>query len=818
MWAATEQLRRDLAYAARMAARNRGFTTAAILTLALGTGAATATFSIVDAIVFRPLPYAAVDRLVKIWGSSVADPVDNMSLADFVDISERHSVFEEVAADDGTGFKVEYRGASHDALGGIVTAHWLSTLGVRPALGRAFLREEFQPGRDDVLILTDAYWRRRFAADPGVVGQTVSVDGAKFTILGVLPPNVLRYGADFLKPLVAASYPPGREHRDLDVFARLRPGVTLAAAQAELDVLGRQIEAVSPSTNVNHRFKVIPLDKYYAAVDPSAGRGLMLMLGAVGLVLLIACVNVANLLLARAAARTRECVVRAALGASRARLVRQLLTENLLLFLAGGGLGCFVAWWALDSMVALAVAGGYVPERLIVSLDGRVLAFGLFASIVSGLTFGLAPAWQASRVDLNNGLKDSQQTERGGPRSGRSRRALIVAELTLSVVLLVGFGLVIRSLIGLYGNIDGFVPDRLLETGSDAGREFAPAVGRWRAALDRARTIPGVESAAVSSRPPVHGGRVQTFGVDGRAAVAQGLAPRAGDILISADYFATMGIPLIRGRAFSERDTGGSPPVAIVSDTLARQIFPGEDPIGRRIRLDERAPMTCCAAAGPVEHVWREIVGVAGDIRQANLDEAPAATIYRPYTQIVEHDMFLMVRTRTAGDMPRVASALPGELRKGDPSMEWWEVRPMRQVIAESGAIRGRRFVVRLLGAFAVLALILAGVGLYGVMAYFVAERRREIAVRVALGATRPAVFKQVLGEAVRLLVVGLVAGAIAAQFLTRLIASLLFGVTATDVPTYLVVFVVLATVALVASYLPARRAARVDPIAALRE
>ncbi len=688
MRAATEQLRRDLSYAARMAGRNRGFTTAAILTLALGTGAATATFSIVDAIVFRPLPYAAADRLVKIWGSGASDPLDNMSLADFTDISERYGVFEQVAADDGTGFKVEYRGALHDALGGLVTAQWLSTLGVRPALGRGFLPEEFQSGRDDVVILTDAYWRRRFAADAGVVGQTVKVDGANVTILGVLPPNVLRYSADFLKPLVTASYPAGREHRDLDVFARLRPGVTLAAARADLDILGRQIEATHPSANVNRRFKVIPLDKYYAAVDPSAGRGLMLMLGAVGLVLLIACVNVANLLLARGAARIRECVIRSALGASRARLARQLLTENLLLFIAGGGLGCFVAWWALDSMVALAVAGGYVPERLSVALDGRVLAFGLCVSIASGLTFGLAPAWQASRVDLNNGLKDSQQSERGGPRTGRSRRALIVAELTLSFVLLVGFGLVIRSLIGLYGNVDGFVPDRLLETGSDAGREFAPAVSRWRTALEHARAIPGVESAAVSSRPPVHGGRQQTFAVNGRAAVPQGLAPRAGDILISADYFATMGIPLIRGRSFTEQDTGGSPLVAIVSETLARQIFPGEDPIGRRIRLDERAPMTCCAAAGPVEHVWREIVGVVGDIRQANLDEAPAATIYRPYTQIVEHDMFLMVRTRTARDLPHVASALPGELRKGDPSMDWWEVRPMRQVIAESGAIK----------------------------------------------------------------------------------------------------------------------------------
>ncbi len=521
------------------------------------------------------------------------------------------------------------------------------------------------------------------AADSGPTdtssGRSLSVDGRRSTILGVLPPNVLRYGADFLRPLVPAAYPSARDHRDLDVFARLRPGVTLAAAQAELDVLGRQIEATSPSPNVNHRFRVIPLDKYYASIDPSAGRGLILMLGAVGLVLLIACVNVANLLLARNATRTRECVIRAALGASRTRLARQLLIENLLLFLAGGGLGCFIAWWMLDVVVALAVAGGYVPERIAVTLDGRVVAFGLLLSLVTGLVFGLAPAWQASKVDLNNGLKDSSQTARGGARSSRTRRALIVAELTISVVLLVGVGLVTRSLLGLYGNTDGFVPDRLLETGSDAGREFEPAIRRWQSALERARAVPGVEWAAVSSRPPVHGGRRQTFAVDGRPALAPDQEPRAGDILISADYFSTMGIPVIRGRAFTEQDAGGSPPVAIVSETLARQIFPGEDPIGRRIRLNERSPMTCCAAAGPVENVWREIVGVAGDIRQANLDEAPAATIYRPFTQIVEHDMFLMVRTRTERDMARVASLLPRRAAQGR-SRPWTGGRCVRCV------------------------------------------------------------------------------------------------------------------------------------------
>ena len=813
-----EQLRRDLSYAARMATRNRGFAAAAILTLALGIGAATVTFTVVDAIVFRPLPYADADRLVKIWRSTSAEPVDNMSLPDFDDISARTSLFEQVAGDDGMGYRIEDSSAFHFASGAMVTERWLSTLGVRPVLGRGFLPEEFQSGRDDVLILTDAYWRRRVGADGNVVGHSLTVDGRRATIVGVLPPNVLRYASDFLKPLVPAVYPSGRDDRSLDVFARLRRGTGVAAAQAELDVLGREIEAASPAPNVNHRFRVVPLDKYYASIDPSAGRGLLLMLGAVGLVLLIACVNVANLLLARNATRTRECVIRAALGASRARLARQLLIENLLLFVAGGGLGCFIAWWTLDFVVALAVAGGYVPERIAVTLDARILAFSLVLSLATGLVFGLAPAWQASKVHLNDGLKDSSQTVRGGPRGRRTRGTLIVAELTLSVVLLVGVGLVTRSLLGLYGNTDGFVPDRLLETGSDAGREFEPAIRRWHSALERARAVPGVEWAAVSSRPPVHGGRRQAFAVDGRPAAAPDHEPRAGDILISADYFSTMGIRVIRGRPFTEQDSGGSPPVVIISETLARQVFAGEDPIGRRIRLDERSPMACCAAARPVENVWREIVGIAGDIRQANLDEPPAATIYRPYTQIVEHDMFLMVRTRSDRDVGRVAALLPGELRKADPAMDWWEVRPMREVIAESGAIRGRRFVVRLLGGFAALAVLLAGVGLYGVMAYFVIERRREIAVRVALGATRRIVLEQVLGEAVRLLAIGLLTGVIAAQFLSRLLSSLLFGVGAADVPTHLVVFGVLSAVTLLASYLPARRAAGIDPIGALRE
>ena len=813
-----EDLGRDVVYGVRIARRNLGFTTAAVLTLALGIGATTATFTIADAIVFRPLPYEEPERLVKIWGRSSAHPTDNMALLDFTGVKDLTALFERVGADDGSGFRVEVGEALHVANGALITSEWLSTLGVRPAFGRGFLPDEFLASRDDVVILTHVYWQRRFGADLGVIGRAVRIDGRPCTIVGVLPPNVLRYGADFLRPLVLDTYPSSREYRNLDVVARLRPEATIASAQAALDVLGRQLELAYSSPNVNQRFSVAPLDKNYASIGPGATQSLMLMLGAVALVLLIACVNVANLLLARATARERECIVRSALGASRGRLARQLAIENFLLFVAGGGLGCLFAWWSLDLITALGVSGGYVPERMVVSLDARVLAFALFVTLATAAIFGLAPALRGSAVSVNEGLKDASQTERGGSSRGRARRVLIVAELALSVVLLVGCGLIVRSLLGLYANVNGFSPDRLLETGSDAGREFAPALSKWRAALERARRIPGVESAALSSRPPMHGGRLQSFSISGRPAVDPSLEPRAGDILISPDYFRTMGIPLLKGREFTDLDTHTSTPVVVISETLARQQFKTNDPIGLRIRINERSPMSCCVTAAPVDGTWREIVGVVGDIRQANLDEPPAATIYRPYGQIFEHDMFLMIRTWTDRDTARVAAALTPVLRSADPTMDWWPVQPMRQSIAESGSVRTRRFVVQLLAGFAALALTLAAVGLYGVMAYLVVERRREIAVRMALGATPPIVVKEILGEAGRLVLVGVVAGAIVTRWLTRWIASLLFGVTATDLATHVVVFAVLGTVALLASYLPARRAALTDPMVALRE
>jgi putative ABC transport system permease protein len=815
--ALVDQLRQDLFYAIRMVTRNRGLTAVAVATLALGVGANTAIFSIVDTVVFRPLPYKDAGRLVKIWGSRSAEPIDNVSLPDFVDIRDQNDVFEQVAADDAAAFGLTSPGGTRQPIdGAIVTGSWLSTLGVQPILGRGFGPDDERPGHDHVVLLTHAFWRNRLASDPNIVGRTLTTKNSAYTVIGVLPPNVLRYGVDFLMPLVPADYPPGRGHRDLDVFARLKPGVTIAQARTQLETIARRLEQEYPATNNGRRFSVVPLDKYYTLTGRKANQGLLLMLGAVGLVLLIACANVANLLLARSVTRSKECVIRAALGAGRARLVRQMLVESVLLFLLGGSLGVLLARWSADSLLAFAVAGGYVPERMMVAVDGRVLGFTLLVSLAAGIVFGLLPALQASKVDLNDGLKASSTTS--GFRRRRASRLLIVSELAISLVLLVGSGLMIRSFLNLQASSAGIDPENLLETSSDGGRSFPEAVSFWRSALDRVRQDPGVMFVAVSSRPPVHGSRGQKFAIDGRPSAAAGQEPQAGDILVSEDYFRTMGIPLLKGRAFSDKDSGASTPVVIISQSLARRHFPNEDPLGKRVSLAERSPMTCCSAAGPVENVWREIVGVAADVRQGNLDEQPAVTLYRPYTQIVEHDMYLMVRARSSSDTARLTAHLGSQLLAVDPSKYWADVRPMRDVINESDSIRLRRFVLILLGSFAGLAVLLAAVGTYGVMAYSVADRTREIGIRVALGATRSMVLNQVLSETMKLTLAGLVIGGLAAQVLTRFISSMLFGVSSTDVVTYLGVSFVLATVALLASYLPARRATQIDPLVALRQ
>jgi putative ABC transport system permease protein len=800
-----------------MLAKRRGFTAAALATLALGIGINTAMFTIVDTVVFRPMPYRDPSRLVKISSNASGIATDDVALLDFLDIRAQNTVFEGVAADDGTDFTVEYAGVRRTAAAALVTSDWLSTLGVVPALGRGFLQHESEPGGDDVAILTHAYWQRRFGADRTIVGKTVLLDKRPVTIVGVLPPNVLRYGADLLRPLVAAEYPSARTHADLDVIARLRPGVDLARARADVATIGRRLQLEYPSTNKDRGFSVIPLEKYYASIDGKAARGLLLMLGAVMLVLLIACVNVTNLMLARAIARYRECVLRIALGATRGRLVRQLLAENLLLFVAGGALGAFVARWLVDVVVALGVREGYVPERMAIALDARALSLSLLASIAIGVAFGLAVAVRASRVDVSDGLKESSYHAVGGCRRGRLRRTLIVAELALSLVLLIGFSLIARSFVRIQSTAAGIDVENLLETAADGGRQFPAAVTFWKRALDAARSMPGVQLTAVTSRPPVHGGRDQRFEIEGRLASVEAELPRAGDILISADYFRTLGIQVVKGRAFTDTDDHSAPPAVVISQTLANRYFANENPLGRRVAVRDRASMLCCSTSGPVEGVWREIVGVVGDVRQGNLDEEPAATLYRPYTQIVEHDMYLMIRAQAPAAVPGLIADLGSRLQAAT-GAPWSEVHTMGDVIRASESLRLRRFVLILLGSFAALAVLLAAIGLYGVVAYSVAERRGELAVRMALGATAGAIVAQVLRESLRLALTSLLIGTVAAYSLARLAASLLFGVAAMDALSYVSVSLFLVAMTLLASYLPARRAAQSNPLRALHD
>jgi putative ABC transport system permease protein len=818
--ALVDEVWREVTYAVRGLLRNKGFAALAIATVGIGVAASAAIFSLVDTVVFRSLPYADPSRLVRIASTLERQPADpDVSWADFVDLTAQQDVFERVAADDGGGLVVRIGDGPREAVGGaMVTSAWLDTLGVTPLLGRRFLAEDFDAGSDRVALLAHTWWVRRFGADPATVGRTIIVDDQPFTIIGVLPPNVLRFGADMVRPLIAADYPQSRAHRDLDVVARLKPGVTLARAQAALDTVARRLALDHPETNARRGFRAAPLGKYYASLERQAEPGLLLMLGAVALVLLVACTNVTNLILARTVTRARECLVRTALGASRGRLVRQLLVETSVLFLAGGALGIVVARWSLEALLAFAIAGGYVPERLSVVVDARILAISLGVCLTAALLSGLSPALQASRLDLSSALKASGPTTSGGPKRRRARRLLIVAELAMTFVLLVGAGLLVRSLLHLRATPSGIDPTNLLLTASDGGRDFPAAVAYWQRALERTETLPGVRAAAITSRPPIHDSRSQRFLIEGEDQPAAAGRPRADDILISAGYFATTGIPILQGRAFSDRDGAGAAPVALVSQSFARRYFPGVSPLGRRISLiEERSTGACCSAAGPVEGVWREIVGVVADVRQASLEEAPAMTIYRPFTQLVEHDMYLLVRARSAPNAGSLAARLRAHLVAMEPMHVWAEVRFMHDIIDASSAVRVRRFVLTLLAGFGGLAMLLTAAGIAGVMAYVVAERTRELGIRIALGASRIHVLRDVFGEALMLAGAALVIGALAAQLATRFIASLLIGIGAMDVVTYAGAALVLVIVVLVATGLPARRAARVDPLIALR-
>jgi len=818
-------LLQDTRYGARMLRKSPGLTLVAVLSLALGIGAISTIFSFVNGILLRPLPYPHSERLVQLDETSVKQGIAsmNVSYANFLDWRARNQSFEDIACYDSGGFAMAggVAGGSTDPeqiKGAFVNQGMFEILGVAPILGRTFTADEDQPDHDLVVILSYGLWQRRYGGDPNILGQTLTMNNRRRVVIGVMPkgfqfPDV----ADAWAPLALTAKIYTRNDHGINAMARLKPGVTLAQAQAEMTGIAANIEAENPVTNEGFGVNVIDLR---ANLVGDYKKALLILLGVVGFVLLIACVNVANLLLARATARQKEIAIRAALGANRKRIFRQLLTESLLLGLIGGALGLVLALWGMDLLLAAIPID--IPFWMKFDLDWRVLGFTATCAVLTGLVFGTAPAIEASNPDLNETLKEGGRSSSGSGR-GRLRSLLVVAEIALSLVLLVGAGLMMRSFISLHNVNAGINPEGVLTFNislpGDKYRKVENRIAFFSQLLDRVGSLPGVQAAGSNSGLPLAGnnwGRSLT--VEGFPVLSVGQAPMINHCVISPGYFKAMGIPILRGRDFDERDTTqdapqlavrgdvlnlGSTGVTIIDERLAREYWPDEDPIGKRIRF------------GPPEdnEPWHTIVGVVGEVKHERLDASTRKTVYLPFAQMPIGRSSLAIKT--SGRPESLIAAVRAQIKELDRDLPMTRVMPMTEVVARS--VWQPRLYTALFGVFAAVALILATVGIYGVMSYAVTQRTREIGLRMALGAERKDVLKLVVGQGVVLAGFGVGTGLVAAVGLTRLMSSLLFGVTATDPITFAAVSVVLTGVALGACFVPARRAAKVDPMVALR-
>lgn len=795
----------DTRYGARMLRKSPGLTAVAVLSLALGIGAISTIFSFVNGIMLRPLPYPEPDRLVLLDETAFKQGVASMgvSFPNFLDWREQNQSFEGIAAYNTGGFAIS-GGAEPEQLKGAWVSYGLfEILGVAPILGRTFTADEDQPDHDQVVILSYGLWQRRFGADPSVLGQTVSLNSRSRVVIGVMPKGLqFPEVAELWSPMALTTKMWTRTDHGLEAIARLKPGVTLEQGQAEMTAIAANIEAQNPVTNEGLSVNVIGLR---SSLVGDYKKALLILLGVVGFVLLIACVNVANLLLARATARQKEIAIRAALGANRRRIFQQLLTESLLLGLISGALGLVLALWGLDLLLAAIPID--IPFWMKFDLDGRVLGFTAACSLLTGFVFGTAPALEASNPDLNETLKEGGRSGAGGPRH-RLRSLLVVAEIALSLVLLVGAGLMMRSFISLQHVDAGINPEGVLtmNIALPGGRYREPEkrIVFFSLLLERVRAIPGVQSAGTNSGLPLTGnnwGRSLT--VEGFPVLPVGEAPSINHCVISPDYFSAMGIAILKGRDFDERDAREGPKVTIIDERLAREYWPDEDPIGKRIRF------------GPPENnePWHTIVGVVREVKHQRLDATTRESVYLPFPQMPMGGSSLAIRT--SGRPETLITAVRAQIRELDPDLPVTLTMPMTEVVARS--VWQPRLYTALFGVFAAVALILATVGIYGVMSYSVTQRTREIGLRMALGAQRQDVLKLVVGHGIVLATIGVGVGLVAAMVMTRLMSSLLFGVTATDPMTFAAVSVLLTGVALGACFIPARRAAKVDPMIALR-
>jgi len=805
-----QTLLRDIQYGIRSLLKRPGFTAIAVITLMLGIGANTAIFSVVNAVLLRPLPFSDPGRLTQLWEAKVSKGRDEIpaSYPNFADWRDRNRVFEQVAAYSEWNFNLTGIGEPERIRSAIVSPEFFSVLGIKPLRGRVFLPGEDERGKDLVVVIGESLWQRKFNSDPNIIGRSINLDDKSFTVAGVIARGVhaplLPGEIELWAPVSHGFGATNRFGHYLSVIARLKPGATLEQAQADMTHISGQLETQYPESNKNLSVRVVSLNEQ---VVGNFRISLLVMLGAVVFVLLIASANVANMLLARAAERQKEIAIRTALGAGRWRIVRQLVTESMLLSLTSGILGFFVAVWGIQLLIALSPPD--LPRVKEVSVDLRVLAFTLAVSVLTGILFGLLPALQASRPQLNERLKSGGRSAMAGVSRQRVRGGLVVAEIALSLMLLVGAGLLIRSFLRLQAVSPGFNSENVLTMQLDLNgpnyKKGSQVIAFHDQLLERIKRLPGVQSASTRSFVPIASDAsfaYLLFHIEGRQPdAAEGSV--AFYNAISPDYFQTMMIPLRKGRSFSERDVRGSQNVAIVNETLARRYFGNEDVLGKRITLEDH----------PKEADWMTVVGVVGDTKPRELHSEAVAELYMPFDQQPEPGMALMIRS--ANIDPGVATAVRSEVLALDKNQPVYSIRKLDSVLSESVATP--RFRTLLLGVFAGVALILAAVGIYGVISYAVSQRTQEIGIRMALGAQAADVLKLVVKGGMTLALIGVGLGLVGAFALTRLMTTLLFGVKPTDGATFATVSVGLIVVALFACFIPARRATKVDPLVALR-
>jgi putative ABC transport system permease protein len=810
-----ETIWQDIRYGARMLLKAPSVSIVATIALALGIGANTAIFSVVNAVLLRPLPFANSEQLMNVWetDSSRGYKRGAASYPNFADWREQNHVFERMATYHDNDFIMTGRGEPARLQGAVVNADLFPLLGVAPVIGRGFLPDEDKPGEGGrVVVLSQGLFQRRFNSDPNIVSQSLVLDGKNYTIIGVMP-SAFQFPVQNEPVELWTTVAVDREGKEpltdergahyMSVIARLKPGVSKEQAQAEMTSISARLEQQYPDKDLHKSSRVEPtLEALVGDIRPA----LLVLLGAVGCVLLIACANVANLLLARAMTRHKEMAIRSALGASRMRVVRQLLTESVLLSLAGGALGLVLAVWWSDLLVALGKEN--IPRALQVGLDWRVLGFTLLVSVLTGIVFGLVPAIHSSKTELTESLKEGGRGSGEGARRNRIRGVLVVSELAIAVVLLVGAGLLIQSLWRLRQVSPGFESQSLLTFVVGIPEVKYPTEKQaqfYHDQVARVESLPGVRSASAVIPLPLSGDSFSiSFETEGRP-VAKGNQPSADFFAIGDGYFKTLGVSMLKGRDFNERDNKQAPGVIIVNQAFARKFFPNEDPVGKRIK-----PGISTDTDKPA---MREIVGMVSDVRNRNLSSELRPGYFVPAAQIPFNQMTMVVRTTS--DPHSLITAVQNEVHSMDKELPIFNVKTMDEYIAVT--VAAPRFNATLLVIFAAVALVLTIVGLYGVMSYSVAQRTNEIGIRMALGAQTRDVLRLIVSQGFKLVLLGLAIGLAGAFALMRVIASLLFGVSTKDPLTFAAVAVVLAFVALLACYIPARRATRLDPLRALR-